>query len=122
LTQSGKITTDVESLRSEVRDKSVRVIDVRREDDYKQDHIPSAVNLPLATLLSDDSPEKVLKLVTSMGIDNEIPVVVYDDTFGALASRVAWTLEYIGHSDVTLLETTYGNWKSCKYQCVNYNE
>jgi len=47
-----------------------------------------------------------------MGIDDETPVVVYDDTFGALASRVAWTLEYLGHSDVTLLETTYSNWKS----------
>jgi len=112
LTESGKITTDVDSLRSEIRDKSVRVIDVRREDDYKQDHIPTAVNLPLANLLSDDSPERVLKLINSMGIDNETPVVVYDDTFGALASRVAWTLEYIGHSDVTLLETTYNNWKS----------
>lgn len=109
---SAKITTDVDSLRSEIRDKSVRVVDVRREDDYKQDHIPSAVNLPLANLLSDDSPEQVLKLVNSMGIDDETPVVVYDDTFGALASRVAWTLEYLGHSDVTLLETTYGNWKS----------
>jgi len=107
-----KITTNVDSLRSEIRDKSVRVIDVRREDDYKQDHIPTAVNLPLATLLSDDSPERVLKLVTSMGIDDELPVVVYDDTFGALASRVAWALEYIGHSNVTLLETTYGHWKS----------
>ena len=31
-----KITTDVDSLRSEIRDKSVRVIDVRREEDYKQ--------------------------------------------------------------------------------------
>ena len=112
LTESVKITTDIDSLRSEIRDKSVRVIDVRREADYKQDHIPSAVNLPLATLLSDDSPERVLKLVNSMGIDNETPVVVYDDTFGALASRVAWTLEYIGHSDVSLLETTYSNWKS----------
>ena len=107
-----KITTDVDSLRSEIRDKSVRVIDVRREADYKQDHIISAVNLPLATLLSDDSPERVLKLVNSMGIDDETRVVVYDDTFGALASRVAWTLEYLGHSDVSLLETTYGNWKS----------
>ena len=107
-----KITTDVDSLRSEIRDKSVRVIDVRREDDYKQDHIPTAVNLPLATLLSDDNPERVLKLVSSMGIDDETPVVVYDDTFGALASRVSWTLEYIGHSDVTLLDTTFGNWKS----------
>lgn len=29
-----------------------------------------------------------------------------------MASRVAWTLEYLGHSDVTLLETTYGNWRT----------
>ena len=92
LTESGKITTDVDSLRSEIRDKSVRVIDVRREEDYKQDHIPTAVNLPLANLLSDDSPERILKLFNTMGIDNETSVVVYDDTFGALASRVAWTL------------------------------
>ena len=112
LTDFPKITTDVDSLRSEIRDKSVRVIDVRREDDYKQDHIPTSVNLPLANLLSDDSPKRVLKLVNSMGIDDETPVVVYDNTFGALASRVAWTLEYLGHSDVTLLETTYSNWKS----------
>lgn len=112
LTDSDKITTDIDSLRSEMRDNSVRVIDVRREDDYKKDHISNAVNLPLATLLSDDSPERVLKLVNSMGIDDETRVVVYDDTFGALASRVAWTLEYLGHLDVTLLETTYSNWKS----------
>jgi len=112
LTGSGNITTDVDSLRSEIRDKSVRVIDVRREDDYKKDHISTAVNLPLANLLSDDSPERVVKLVNSMGIDDETRVVVYDDTFGALASRVAWTLEYLGHSDVSLLETTYSNWKS----------
>ncbi|WP_148703572.1 sulfurtransferase [Nitrosopumilus piranensis] len=112
MTESGKITTDVDSLRSEIRDKSVRVIDVRREDDYKKDHISTAVNLPLANLLSDDSPDRVLKLVNSMGIDDETRVVVYDDTFGALASRVAWTLEYLGHADVSLLETTYSNWKS----------
>jgi len=112
LTEYGNITTDVDSLRSEIRDKSVRVIDVRREDDYKKDHISTAVNLPLANLLSDDSPERVVKLVNSMGIDDETRVVVYDDTFGALASRVAWTLEYLGHSDVSLLETTYSNWKS----------
>jgi thiosulfate/3-mercaptopyruvate sulfurtransferase len=107
-----KVTTDIDTLRSEIRDKSVRVIDVRREDDYKQSHIPNAVNLPLANLLSDDSPERVVKLVNSMGIDDETPVVVYDDTFGALASRVAWTLEYLGHSDVSLLESTFSTWKS----------
>ena len=56
----------------------------------KQDHIPTAVSLPLAHLLSDDSPERVLKIVNSLGIDDETRVVVYDDTFGALASRVSW--------------------------------
>jgi len=39
LTSSVKVTTDIDSLRSEIRDKSVRVIDVRRESDYKQDQI-----------------------------------------------------------------------------------
>lgn len=110
--KSIRITTDADTLRSEIRDKSVRVIDVRREEDYKQSHIPTSVNLPLANLLSDDSPDRVLKMMESMGIDDETSVVVYDDTFGALASRVAWTLEYLGHNDVSLLEMTYGHWKS----------
>jgi len=106
-----RITIDADSLRSQVRDKSVRVLDIRKEDDYKQNHIPGAVNLPLANLLADDSPQKVLQLTQSYGIDDETPVVVYDDTFGALASRVAWTLQYIGHDDVSLLDVTYGTWK-----------
>ena len=105
-------TIDADSLRSELRDKSVRVIDVRKEEEYKKNHIPTSVNLPLANLLSDDSPEKVIKLVKSFGIDDETPVVVYDDTFGALASRVAWTFQYLGHSDVSLLDVTYGQWNS----------
>lgn len=107
-----RVTTDADVLRSEIRDKSVRVIDVRREEDYKKTHIPTAVNLPLANLLSDDSPERVIKLVNNLGIDDETSVVIYDDTFGALASRVAWTLEYLGHNDVSLLDMTYGQWNS----------
>lgn len=107
-----KTTVDIDSLRSGIRDRSVRVIDVRREADYRQGHIPTAVNLPLATLLADDSPENVLRLLSSAGVDDETFAVVYDDTFGALASRVAWTMEYLGHPGVSLLETTYGQWRS----------
>ena len=29
-----------------------------------------------------------------------------------LASRVAWTLEYLGHNDVSLLDMTFGKWNS----------
>jgi thiosulfate/3-mercaptopyruvate sulfurtransferase len=109
---SPKITSDVDSVRSEVRDNSITLIDVRREDDYKKEHIPNSINLPLAKLLADDSPENVQKLIQSLGIGDETRVVIYDDTFGALSSRVAWTMEYLGHSDVSLLETTFSNWKT----------
>lgn len=106
-----RITVNADTLRSEIRDKSVKVLDIRKEDDYKQGHIPSSINLPLSTLLADDSPEKILQLAQSFGIDDETSVVVYDDTFGALASRVAWTLQYIGHEEVSLLDVTYDSWK-----------
>lgn len=109
---SGIITIDSDSLRSEARDKSTIVIDVRRPEEYKKGHIPNAVNLPLAEVLSDDEPHRVAKLAGSRGIDDETRVAVYDDTFGALASRIAWTLEYIGHTDVSLLDITYGQWQS----------
>jgi thiosulfate/3-mercaptopyruvate sulfurtransferase len=87
------------------------VLDIRKEDDYKQSHIPGAINFPLANLLADDRSEKVQQYTQSFGIDDETPVVVYDDTFGALASRVAWTLQYIGHEDVSLLDITFGTWR-----------
>lgn len=108
---SDRITVGADSLLSEIGDRSTRVIDVRRAEDYKKDHIPTAVNLPLADLLSDDSPGRVQALASKMGIGDQTPVVVYDSTFGALASRVAWALEHIGHSDVSLLDITYDRWK-----------
>ncbi len=106
-----RITIDADTLRSEIRDKSVTVLDIRKEEDYKAGHIPGSINFPLASLLADDSPEKVLQYAQSFGIDDETAVAVYDDTFGALASRVAWTLQYVGHEEVSLLDITYGTWK-----------
>jgi len=104
-------TVDVDAIRSKINDDSVRLIDVRREEDYNQGHISNAVNLPLASLLSGDSPESTVKLFEELGITDGTKVVVYDDTFGALASRVAWTLQYIGHKNAALLEVTYSQWK-----------
>ena len=104
-------TIDLDTVSSKMNHNSLRLVDVRREEDYNQGHIPNAVNLPLASLLSDDSPESIVKLFEGMGIADDTEVVVYDDTFGALASRVTWTLQYIGHRNVALLEITYSQWK-----------
>ena len=78
-----KITSDPDDAISEIRDKSVTIVDVRRPEEYKKNHIHSAVNLPLSELLSDDSPERVAKLVGAIGIDDSMRTIIYDDTFGA---------------------------------------
>ena len=102
---------DHELLREGIKQNNIRIIDVRREDDYKAGHIKNSVNLPLAKLLNDDSVENIAKIAGELGISDNTPVVVYDDTFGALSSRVVWALQYIGHSDVKLLNVTFSQWK-----------
>ncbi len=105
------IVCDADTLRSLVRKKAARVVDVRKADDYLQGHIPTAVSLPLGRVLENDAPEKIVAILEELGISDRTPVVVYDDTFGALAARVAWTFQYVGHGNTALLEMTFKQWK-----------
>ncbi len=110
------IITTADILRTLIRKNSVRVVDVRKEDDYKKEHIKTAISIPLARVLDNDTPQKIVLLLEQSGISDKTPVVVYDDTFGALAARVAWTFQYVGHSNTSLLETTFANWKSYGFE------
>tara|TARA_B100000029_G_scaffold500618_1_gene572636 strand:+ start:1738 stop:2535 length:798 start_codon:yes stop_codon:yes gene_type:complete len=102
---------NADTLREQIIKNTSRIIDVRREEDYQHGHIKNSVNLPLSKLLTDPTPQNIVKIAEELGISDETPVVVYDDTFGALSSRVVWALEYIGHSDVKLLDVTFSQWK-----------
>jgi thiosulfate/3-mercaptopyruvate sulfurtransferase len=110
------IITSADILRTLIRKNSVRVVDVRKEDDYKKEHIKTAISIPLATVLDNDTPQKIVLLLEQSGISDKTPVVVYDDTFGALAARVAWTFQYVGHTNTSLLEITFTNWKSYGFE------
>lgn len=44
------------------------------------------------------------------GIDESKQIVVYDDTFGAMASRLWWLLRWLGHDAVALLDGGYPKW------------
>lgn len=116
LNHSQDVITSADMLRTLIRKNSVRVVDVRKEDEYKKEHIKTAVSIPLAKVLDNDSPERIVQLLGQTGISDKTPVVVYDDTFGALAARVAWTFQYVGHSNTSLLETTFAKWKSYGFE------
>jgi thiosulfate/3-mercaptopyruvate sulfurtransferase len=103
---------DVNTLSILIRKKNVRVVDVRKEVEYAKEHIPGAVSLPLAKVLEKESPARCIELLQDIGVNEDIPVVTYDDTFGALAARVAWTFQYVGHQHSSILEVTFAQWKS----------
>jgi thiosulfate/3-mercaptopyruvate sulfurtransferase len=116
LSNSQDIITSADILRTLIRRNAVRVVDVRKEDEYKKEHIKTAVSIPLATVLENDSSDRIVQLLEQSGISDKTPVVVYDDTFGALAARVAWTFQYVGHSNTSLLELTFAKWKSYGFE------
>ncbi len=115
------VTLNADTLISKINDRDIRIIDVRSRKDYSQHHIHNSVNLPLLELLSNDSPGHLIKLIQSMGISDDTHVVVYDNTFGALASRLVWNLLYVGHNNVSLLDITYDNWKLLGYDIDSKN-
>lgn len=116
LFNSHHVITSADILRTLIRKNSVRIVDVRKEEEYKKEHIKTAISIPLATVLENDSPERIIQLLQQSGISDKTPVVVYDDTFGALAARVAWTFQYVGHFNTSLLEITFSKWKSYGFE------
>jgi thiosulfate/3-mercaptopyruvate sulfurtransferase len=109
-------------------DPALRVIDAswylpaQKRDaraEYAEAHIPGAIFIDLSTALSDPaaplrntlaSPDALAAAFGSRGIGIENPVVVYDRLGGYSAGRVWWTLRYLGHERVSLLDGGYARW------------
>jgi len=106
------IICDVDTLRMLIRKEGVRVVDVRKTEEYQQEHIPNAVSLPLSRLLENDTPPSTLDILQNLGISDKMTVEIYNNTFGALAARVAWSFQYVGHANTALLVMTFNQWKN----------
>lgn len=107
-------------------DPAVRIVDIRKPEEFKAGHVPNAINLfygswavkrnNLDNQLPED--EDLLDLVMSVGIDKATPVVVVgkvDTTTDQVnATRVAWTLRYAGVVQVGVLDGGFNKWSADK--------
>lgn len=96
---------------------------------YRQGHIPNAHYANLSLDLSDacrpdgvggrhplPNPERFVQYLSEVGITENSIVVAYDDQGGAMASRLRWLLQWVGHSgDVFVLEEGFKGWKEAGY-------
>lgn len=76
-------------------------------DAYESGHLPGAVFVELATVLSDPpspargrhplpDPERFAAELGALGIGDDDVVIAYDDAGGAMAARLVWMLRAIG--------------------------
>lgn len=56
------------------------------------------------------SAEMLAERFGAWGIDRGKQVIVYDDTFGAMASRLWWLLRWLGHEAVAVLDGGLPKW------------
>jgi thiosulfate/3-mercaptopyruvate sulfurtransferase len=99
--------------------------DLQREhwgrDEYRAGHIPGAVYASLNDDLSAPRTgsngrhplppvDALAATMSRFGIDRATQVVVYDQDSGLYASRLWWSLRYLGHDAVALLDGGWAKW------------
>ncbi len=94
-----------------------RILDVRRDGDYRAGHIPNAVPLELDSL-GDWSSGKMdpAELFRQLAIGPLTQVVVYDQAGGPDAAWVWWRLLEAGHPYVAFLDGGWQAWRAAGYE------
>src|SRR5690625_2482366 len=99
------------------------IIDVRTKSEqfdsgyeaYKDSHLPEAVFLDFKTDLSGEESflphvETLAKKLGDLGIDNECPIILYDQGNHRFASKAWFVLSYLGHDKVYILNGGIKSW------------
>jgi thiosulfate/3-mercaptopyruvate sulfurtransferase len=100
--------------------KAPLLIDTRDPLAYRQGFIGNAIHFDPGLVNTKQPPVTGLlpdlitfnRLMSGIGLQAEQTVVVYDDSGGPPASRLAWTLQAFGHSNVALLDGGMQAWQA----------
>ena len=113
-----QLVIEPEELEAHLDDPEVVIIDLCKETQYKQAHIPNAHYLPYPGIVRIEKPTMGLlpddttfaKLLSSLGISEDKHIVAYDDEGGGCAARLIWTLHVFGHDRTSLLNGGLHSW------------
>ncbi len=90
------------------------LLDPRRPMKYLQGHLENAVNLPLFQAFDVQgqllSPDALARWIGAAGLGEKTAPVLYDSPDGQNAAMLAWILEYLGRTEVHLLDVFFERW------------
>jgi thiosulfate/3-mercaptopyruvate sulfurtransferase len=115
---SASLLVETDELAKVLTDPNLRILDARSAAEYRQGHIPGAINLP--ALATEDlsanrrgfpiEPQRAEQIFRAAGINRASRVVVYDNQGHRFAARVFYVLEFFGHSHVQVLNGGIAKW------------
>lgn len=95
-------------------DSKFLLLDPRRPMKYLSGHLKNAVNLPVFKAFDDQLrllPAGSLAVwIGAAGLDERHAPVIYDAFDGQSGSMLAWILEYLGRTDVHVMNVFYERW------------
>ncbi len=111
----------VSLLREDVSNNNddIVILDCRSRDRYESGHIPGAVHMQWEKLSNSVLPNNLFdsalmkKTVGNHAITGSETLVIYSDVTGSWGGdgRLLWSLEYLGHSDVRILNGGFYAWE-----------
>lgn len=115
----GKIIT-VEWLKANMEKvPNLRIVDLRKAEEYAQGHIPGAVNLPYGEWRAEvlgvsgmrRPPEAWEKMMgRRLGADENDAIVAYTGKNPQEAGRVVWECDYYGHGKAAMINGGFDGW------------
>ena len=108
----GRILKSLQSVSS-----SDLVLDASNDNSYNQSHIKGALHFSSNSFLNEDGTLKpvseLAKILGDAGVSRKDPVVIYGNDLGG-STFIFWTLRYLGHDDVKVLDGSLEDWKAAK--------
>ena len=109
-------------LEARLTQSDIVIVDLRDHDSYSAGHIPSAINLPLASITRNkndipgfvETPKHFKKIIENLGINNQDTLVLYGDWSFLDSMRAYWVFDFYGHTRSKVLDGGYQSWLSKK--------
>ncbi|WKT57052.1 rhodanese-like domain-containing protein [Candidatus Nitrosotenuis chungbukensis] len=111
-------------LKEHLDDPNLVILDTRPKVAYMYGHIQNSISLTVEQVIKINQhgahlvpdPEFCAELFGSIGIDETKTVVVAGESMDPSVARIAWTLDYLGHPDIKILDIGIATWQNLGFQ------
>ena len=113
-------------LKEHLNDPNLVILDTRPKVAYMYGHIQNSISLTVEQVITISPhgahlvPDEKFcsELFGLIGIDETKTVIVAGESMDPSVARIAWTLDYLGHSDTRILGIGIGTWQSLGFAMV----